>query len=148
LDLSTRTEVLHCVFRGLSFPSAPDQTLWGTTTKFRQLLEAPVLNNELYFEALGAVLAHELVRLHRIPDHAMTQARGGLAAWQQRVVAAYIDEHLAEPISLATLADLARLSPFHFCRAFKQSFGVPPTAITRSGASSEPRCCWRSVRCR
>ena len=52
--------------------------------------------------------------------------RGGLAAWQQRIAATYIDEHLGEHISLATLAQLARLSPYHFCRAFKQSFGVPP----------------------
>ena len=27
---------------------------------------------------------------------------------------------------LATLAGLARLSTYYFCRAFKQSFGVPP----------------------
>ena len=38
-------------------------------------------------------------------------AKGGLAAWQQRAVTAYIEEHLAEPILLATLARLARLSP-------------------------------------
>ena len=38
----------------------------------------------------------------------------------------YIEEHLAEPIPLATLAGLARLSTYYFCRAFKQSFGVPP----------------------
>jgi AraC family transcriptional regulator len=41
-------------------------------------------------------------------------------------VVAYIEEHLAEPISLATLAQLAKLSPYHFSRAFKQSFGRPP----------------------
>ena len=29
-------------------------------------------------------------------------------------------------MSLATLAQLARLSTYYFCRAFKQSFGVPP----------------------
>jgi AraC family transcriptional regulator len=52
--------------------------------------------------------------------------RGGLAAWQQRVVTTYIEEHLAEPIALATLAELAGLSPYHFCRTFKQSFGLPP----------------------
>ena len=53
-------------------------------------------------------------------------AKGGLAAWQQRAVTAYIEEHLAEPISLATLARLARLSPYYFCRAFKRSLGLPP----------------------
>jgi AraC family transcriptional regulator len=41
-------------------------------------------------------------------------------------VTSYIDEHLSELISLATLARLVRLSTFYFCRAFKQSFGVPP----------------------
>jgi AraC family transcriptional regulator len=52
--------------------------------------------------------------------------RGGLATWQQRTVVAYIEEHLSKPISLATLAQLVRLSPYYFCRAFKQSFGMPP----------------------
>jgi AraC family transcriptional regulator len=53
-------------------------------------------------------------------------ARGGLAPWQQRTVAAYIEEHLSESIPLAALAKLANLSSYYFCRAFKQSFGVPP----------------------
>lgn len=53
-------------------------------------------------------------------------SKGGLTAWQQRVVAAYIDEHLADPLPLATLSSLVRLSPFHFCRVFRQSFGDPP----------------------
>lgn len=33
---------------------------------------------------------------------------------------------MEEQIPLATLAGLARLSPYYFCRAFKQSLGVPP----------------------
>jgi len=32
--------------------------------------------------------------------------RGGLAAWQQKRVAAYIEEHVANDIPLATLAEL------------------------------------------
>src|SRR5260370_936287 len=39
---------------------------------------------------------------------------------------AYIEEHLDAKISLVTLARLARLSQHHFCRAFKQSFRIPP----------------------
>jgi AraC family transcriptional regulator len=103
-----------------------DPTLWGTGLKLRELLESPTLENQHYFETLGAVLGHELVRHYHGADRVETQARGGLAAWQQRIVAAYIDEHLADQISLATMAQLARLSPYHFCRAFKQSFAVPP----------------------
>jgi AraC-like DNA-binding protein len=52
--------------------------------------------------------------------------QGGLAPCQQRVVADYIEEHLADSVRLATLANLAHLSPYYFCRAFKQSFGAPP----------------------
>jgi len=71
------------------------------------------------------VLAHELTRLNygKLRKGAV---RGGLAAWQQRIVACHIEDHLAEPIPLATLAELVGLSTYHFCRAFKQSFGIPP----------------------
>ena len=103
-----------------------DQTLWGTILKLKRLLETPASENQLYLEALGVVLVHELARLDCGGDRMEYQVRGGLAAWQQRIVTAYIDEHLGEHIPLATLAQLARLSSYHFCRAFKQSFGIPP----------------------
>ena len=73
----------------------------------------------------GETVAHALRGLSAralLPE----PAKGGLAPWQLRQVTTYIEEHLAEPISLATLARLARLSPCHFCRAFRQSLGLPP----------------------
>ena len=53
-------------------------------------------------------------------------SRGGLTGWQQKRVGDYIDAHLGEPLRLTALAQLVGLSQFHFARAFKQSFGVPP----------------------
>ena len=103
-----------------------DATIWSTAAKLRQAIEAPAGASRLYVEALGVVLVHELVRLNSGTPRADSPVRGGLAAWQQRIVTAYVEEHLSEQIPLATLARLARLSTFHFCRAFKQSFGVPP----------------------
>lgn len=103
-----------------------DRTLWDSAIKLKKLAERPLPEDRLYFDALATVLAHELVRLSRGSLQREPQVRGGLAAWQQRVVTAYIEEHLAEPIPLSTLAQLARLSPHYFCRAFKQSFGLPP----------------------
>jgi AraC family transcriptional regulator len=100
--------------------------LWDTALKLTALIESGGPENQLYREALGIVLAHELVRLDAGTPSVEPLVRGGLAAWQQRIVAAYIEEHLADPISLATLARLVRLSPYYFCRAFKQSFGMPP----------------------
>ena len=58
----------------------------------------------------------------RVPDI----QRGGLAAWQVRRVAAYIDAHLDRPIALAELAAVACLSRFHFCTAFRVATGQTP----------------------
>lgn len=52
--------------------------------------------------------------------------RGGLSGWQCKKVAEAIEERLSEPLPLAELARLVNLSPYHFARAFKRSFGVPP----------------------
>jgi AraC family transcriptional regulator len=102
-----------------------DPTLWNTAIKLNRLIENSDSESGLYIHALGTVLAHELVRLNAgTPLDA--SLRGGLAAWQERTVTDYIEEHVADPISLSTLAQLVRLSPYYFCRAFKRSFGIPP----------------------
>lgn len=114
---------------GLSFSARlffEDAALLDTALKLKRLLEIPTSENRLYLEALGVVLVHELIRLNGGMPRIEHQLRGGLAAWQQRVVTTYIDEHLSESITIATLAGLARLSPYYFCRAFKKSLGVPP----------------------
>jgi AraC family transcriptional regulator len=103
-----------------------DAAIWATSAKLGALIENPGSGNRLYAEALVTVLAHELARLNRGIAPVEPATRGGLAGWQRNRVIQYIEANLAEPISLATLADLARLSPFHFARAFKQSFTVPP----------------------
>jgi AraC family transcriptional regulator len=103
-----------------------DATLWHTVLKLKGLVETPASDDCLYFDSLGIVLVHELARLNRGKPSIEPQVRGGLAAWQQRNVTAYIEEHLAERIPLTTLARLVHLSPYHFCRSFKRSFGMPP----------------------
>src|SRR6202165_5319685 len=103
-----------------------DRDLWETALKLKTLVENPGSMHRQYAEALGIVLTHELVRMNADAVLRGPVNRGGLACWQQKRVAAYIEEHVADDIPLATLAELARLSPFHFCRSFKESFGMPP----------------------
>ena len=102
-----------------------DAVLWETAVKLGKLIESGS-EDQHYCEALGVVLAHDLVHRNSSARRTEPPARGGLAAWQERTVSAYIEEHIAEQISLSALAQLVRLSPYHFCRAFKQSFGMPP----------------------
>ena len=103
-----------------------DRDLWETALKLKSLVDNPGSMTRQYAEALGIVLTHELVRINDDGRHRRPVSRGGLAPWQQKRVAAYIEERVADNIRLATLAELARLSPYHFSRSFKRSFGMPP----------------------
>jgi len=103
-----------------------DQDLWETSQKLKSLTDNFDAESPQYVQALSVALLHELVRLEKSAGPSRTSARGGLATWQQRRVAEFIEEHLGDEVSLSDLARLVRLSPFHFARAFKQSFGVPP----------------------
>jgi AraC family transcriptional regulator len=103
-----------------------DQAIWDTALKLKAEVGNSDPSSRQYVEALSLVLMHELIRLEQTTSGAAGPLRGGLPARQQKRLAEFIDEHLAEEISLATLAGLVDLSLFHFARAFKQSFGVPP----------------------
>jgi AraC family transcriptional regulator len=103
-----------------------DRDLWETALKLKSLVENAGSMPRQYAEALGIVLTHELVRINGGAGHRGPVSRGGLAPWQQKRVAAYIEKRVADDIRLATLAELARLSPYHFSRSFKHSFGMPP----------------------
>ena len=123
-----------------------DATLSDTALKLRRLIETTGADSSPYFEALGTVLAHELVRLNSGAQRSEAPAKGGLAAWQQRVVTAYIEDHLAEPISLETLARLAGLSSYYFCRPSGKRSACRRIAITTTVAWNAPNSCWRSRR--
>jgi AraC family transcriptional regulator len=100
-----------------------DNDIWSTVLKIKAQIDQPDAGS--YAEALSVVLAHELARSNN-GGAAERSLRGGLAGWQQRKLTDYVEDRLAEQITLADLAGVAQLSPFHFARAFKQSFGLPP----------------------
>jgi AraC family transcriptional regulator len=102
-----------------------DSLVWETAIKLRFAIEGGETKSMPYLEALSGVLAHELSRVNQEVVREPALSRGGLAGWQKRAVVGYIEEHLGEQVCLLKLAELARLSLYHFCRAFKQSFGIP-----------------------
>lgn len=102
-----------------------DPELWRIAMKLKDEALKGESALKHYGEALAVLLAHELVRLNN-GGAAASPARGGLAGWQQKRVADYIESHLADNVPLASLAALVDYSPFHFARAFKRSFGLPP----------------------
>jgi AraC family transcriptional regulator len=103
-----------------------DQAVWDTALKLKAEVGNSDPGSRQYAEALSLVLMHELIRLEHTASAAARPLSGGLPAWQRKRVVEFIEEHLSEEISLATLAELVDLSLFHFARAFKRSFGMPP----------------------
>lgn len=75
--------------------------------------------------ATASMILHaEIERCSRGND----STTGGLAAWQIVRVRAYIDSNLHRTIHIRDLSALARRSPAHFSRKFKQAVGEPPHA--------------------
>ena len=113
-----------------------DAELWAIASRLKAQAETAAPGQQQYAEALSILLAHELLRLNSEgetePAHEAEYVRGGLAAWQRTRVTDYVEEHLAGSVLLSQLAEVARLSPFHFSRAFKQSFGLPPLRYVTS----------------
>jgi len=64
------------------------------------------------------------LHLDRAPAEALPISTGGLAPWQKRRVMDLLTRHLAENVSVRSLARECGLSTSHFGRAFKTSFGV------------------------
>ncbi len=76
----------------------------------------------LYRETMSRALAAQLVQsIH--PEQA---AVVGIEDRRLKRVMAYVDDHLADDLSLRDLAGIATMSPYHFSRAFKAATGASP----------------------
>lgn len=95
--------------------------------RFQQLLRFDW--NEPGERLLGSSLAHELLShtlLSQVGQREGLRVKGGLAPHLRRQLVEFIDQHLADPLSLGQLAGMCALSEYHFARMFRESFGVPP----------------------
>ncbi|NWA23467.1 AraC family transcriptional regulator [Pseudomonas gingeri] len=95
--------------------------------RFRQLIDLDW--DEPGERLLSSSLAHELLShtlLNQVGLRQGLRLKGGLAAYQRRLLVEYIDSQLGQPLSLGELAGLCALSEYHFARMFRTSFGLPP----------------------
>lgn len=60
------------------------------------------------------------------PANAAPSVKGRMAPWQIRKVASQVETNLDKPIRSSDLASAVRLSPCHFSRVFRTSFGESP----------------------
>lgn len=110
----------------------PDGSLWRTLghdprirDHFTELIVAFAAKSPSARQFAEASLYGQLGRiLYRLESQASTAHP--LALDELYRVQHYIHEHLAEPMTLESLADRAYMSPSHFTRQFKQVFDLTP----------------------
>ncbi len=91
-----------------------------------EMLSARVPGKSESVAALTQLLAAYLVERYTDAAPEKPDFHRGLPIRQLRAVEDYVRERLAEEISVEALADSVALSPFHFCRVFKQATGMSP----------------------
>jgi AraC family transcriptional regulator len=91
-------------------------------------------------EHLGRAAALLDIHTATTPDAPSNRSRGGLAPWQAKRIAVYVESHLHNPIRACELAAHVALSTSHFFRAFKETYGIAPcTYIARRRISLSKR---------
>jgi AraC family transcriptional regulator len=102
----------------------------ATVVHVAQLLKAELLNGgiagDLYVESLRNLLAVHLLRNYSSAIAQPIAPIGTLDSLTLKRVKDYIEDHLAEELSIAGLAELVPMSQFHFARVFKAGVGEPP----------------------
>lgn len=83
-------------------------------------------NSRLYAESAASMLVVHLLLHYCGRKHTIQEYTGGLPNSKLLQVVDYINAHLDQNISLASLGELVHMSHYHFGRLFKQSTGFTP----------------------
>jgi AraC-like DNA-binding protein len=106
--------------------TAPDPLLHHITLVLQATLAGEGLASRLYAQSLTDALVVHFLRRYGAARPSLCEVSGGLSAYKLGRTTAYIQEHLAQALSLATLAAVGQTSPAHFARLFKHATGLTP----------------------
>ncbi|ATI15666.1 AraC family transcriptional regulator [Bordetella phage vB_BbrM_PHB04] len=78
----------------------------------------------LLVDSLATTLS--IAVLNEITGRPRKEMSGALCPKRKQRVIEYIEANIGDPITLSELASVAALSPHHFSRSFRRTFGVSP----------------------
>jgi len=104
----------------------PDPHIENIALSLLTELRAGGLGGKIYVEALANLLVVHLLRHHSSLKQPPLPRSTSLASTTLRRVTTYIEDHLAEDLSLTEIATVANLSPYYFARLFKASTNLAP----------------------
>ena len=106
----------------------PDPLVCQIILSLKTVLETDATNSCFYAESMATALAAHFLRNYSTRKHSLPEYEDGLPKYKLKQALEYMNVHLSENISLATIADELGISQYYFCRLFKQSTGMTPHA--------------------
>lgn len=103
-----------------------DEQLSHLLALVHQELTAERKGSRLFVQGLAQSLAVHLIRNYASGE-ARDDRKAALPGFKLRRALAYLEDHLADPFSLARLAATVGMSEFHFSRLFKKATGLSPS---------------------
>jgi AraC family transcriptional regulator len=84
------------------------------------------LESDLYVTAVSQLISLTLLRRFSTQEQLASIAEPTQTEESLKRAIGYINENLADPLSLKQIAAVAKMSPFYFARLFKQATGTTP----------------------
>jgi AraC family transcriptional regulator len=88
-------------------------------------MQADYPSGRLYLDGIGLAVASRLVTRHSSMENALEVPNGVLSGHRLKQVLAFIEDQLAEDLSLDQVASVAGLSPSYTRTLFRRAMGVP-----------------------
>ncbi|NEP16737.1 MAG: helix-turn-helix transcriptional regulator [Leptolyngbya sp. SIO4C1] len=125
-QLGTELQGKGCIELRPQLTSCFDPLIYQIAIALKAALETNEIGSQLYADSMANALAAHLLCRYSTCRSDLRRYAGRLSQQQLRQVTDYIDAYLDQNLSLAELAALVQLSPYHFARLFKQSTGIAP----------------------
>lgn len=106
----------------------PDPLVRQIVLSLKKVLETDATNSCFYAESMATALAAHFLRNYSTRKHVLLEYEDGLSKYKLKQALEYMNAHLSENISLATISDELGMSQYYFCRLFKKSTGITPHA--------------------
>jgi AraC-like DNA-binding protein len=108
-----------------------DPVVWAIAARFRSAARRTVSLNDLECDLLIRRIYARILET-RFGGRDASRGLGRLDQTRVNRVVDFIEAHLKDRLTIARLAEVAALSPFHFVRAFGRSFGMTPHRYVRA----------------
>jgi AraC family transcriptional regulator len=105
--------------------NTPDPQIHRLGLLLKSELISPGHCSDIYMDSLKTILMVNLLRRHTTCKNKLQEDTGRLTKRKLMQVIEYVNENLAEELSLQEIASELKMSPGYFTRLFKQSTGIP-----------------------